>query len=112
MASFEFYGREHFASCQYCAEEYFVILDDAEGDYPLLARAHSAFKAMRDDVFVHAKDETKALQKEVSQIIQAFSLDLKSPTKRYAVFCLIAQELEAVFAESEEKQTDIKFRWV
>lgn len=111
MSSFEFYGRERFASCQYHAEDFFVALDDVAGEFPLLGRARIAFEALHDDIFSHAKGETKALQKEMTQIIQELKGNLQSPAKRYGVFFQIAGELEAVFAESEAHKTDIQFRW-
>lgn len=111
MSSFEFYGRDRFASCQYNAEDFFEVLDDAAGEYPLLGRARISFKALHDDIFSYAKGETKALKEEIAQIVQALKPDMRSPAKQYAVFFQIAGELEAVFAESEAHKIDIKFRW-
>lgn len=111
MSSFEFYGPGTYASCQYDAEEFFVVLTDTTGDYPMLQRARSAFEALHDDLFAYASGETKALANEIAQIVQGLKLNLVSPEKRYLIFCMIAQELTAVFQESEANETDIKFRW-
>lgn len=111
MSSFEFYSHQTYASCQYDSEQFFWVLDDAEGLYPLLNRARSAFEALHDDTFSHAQGETEALKKEIDQIVAALDLDCQSPPKRYIIFCAIAQEFSAVFVDSKENAADILFRW-
>jgi hypothetical protein len=90
---------------------FFWALDDAEGPYPLLNRARTAFEALHDDIFSHGKGETEALRLEIGQIVEVFDLDCQSPPKRYIIFCVIVQELNAVFANSKENAADILFRW-
>lgn len=111
MASFEFYGREHFASCQYHAEEFFAVLEQAKGDYPFLKLAQRAFVGMYDDIFSFEAGDTRALEVEVTTLQKAVSMDLENPAQEHKVFALVSVELKAVFEESRAKRTDIRFRW-
>lgn len=111
MSSFEFYSHKTFASCQYEADQFFWVLDDTDGPYPLLNRARVAFESLHDDIFSYAKGETGALKEEIDQITKALNLDCQSPPKRYSIFCAITRELNAVFVYSKENTADIIFRW-
>ncbi len=111
MASFEFYGAEKFASCQYHGENFFVVLDATSQEYPMLRRARSAFEKLHDEVFVFAKGETQALENELSDLVQELKIDLHDPPQKYKVLAFLLPELEAVFTESQLTKTDIKFRW-
>lgn len=117
MASFEFYTGDVFASCQYDCDAFFAVLEEVDGDCPLLERAQQCLEALNDDVFSYASGETKALRAEITQIAQDLNLDLQAdldlhpPQKRYAVFCFIAQQMDAVFTASDINKTDIQFRW-
>lgn len=117
MASFEFYTGDKFAACQYDTDTFFAVLDDVDGDYPLLARAQKSLAALNDDVFSYESGETKALRAEITQIAQSLNLDLQlnfdlhPPKQHYAVFCFIAQQMHAVFKASDLNKTDIQFRW-
>lgn len=111
MSSFEFYAATTFASCQYHAEDFFTAIQKANGDYPQLARAQNAFEALHDEQFSAADGETAALKQEIAEVTETLKIDLRAPAKPYEVFGLIAQQLTAVFAESQANETDIKFRW-
>jgi len=111
MSSFEFYGPEKFASCQYHSEEFFAALDDVKNEYPLLSRARIAFEKLHDDSFTFADGEAEALERECSNIAQELKLDANDPPQKYKLLTWILRELDAVFCESRLKKTDIKFRW-
>lgn len=111
MSSFEFYGPEQFASCQYDADKFFLLLENTHNAYPLLSRAEKSFRDLSDDTFLYATGAAQALELEVNSLIRELDLDLINPAQQHRLAAVVFQELEAVFAESRMNKTDIKFRW-
>ncbi len=111
MSSFEFYGPESFASCQYHAEEFFNVLDDVVSEYPLLGRARIAFEKLHDDKFAFGAGETMALERECCDLAKELKIDANKPPEKYKLLVSMLQQLEPVFCESRLKKTDINFRW-
>lgn len=111
MSSFEFYTENTFASCQYNADEFFTVLGEIDGNFPMVKRAHKAFVGLYDEMFGYSKGETKALNNEIEAILEALESKIGLTQKETAIFFHVSEEFQSVFEESESKKSDIRFRW-